>query len=33
MKVLVVGANGQIGRRVVELLQESKEHNGRALVR
>lgn len=33
MKVLVVGANGQIGRRVVELLQESKEHNVRVLVR
>ncbi|KMY52709.1 sugar epimerase [Bacillus sp. FJAT-27231] len=33
MKVLVVGANGQIGRQVVELLQESEEHTARALVR
>lgn len=33
VKVLVVGANGQIGKQVVELLKESKEHTPRALVR
>ncbi|MFL0362780.1 SDR family oxidoreductase [Pseudobacillus sp. 179-B 2D1 NHS] len=33
MKVLVIGANGQIGRQVVELLQEREEHTARALVR
>lgn len=33
MKVLVVGANGQIGKKVVDLLQESQEHAVRALVR
>src|SRR5699024_2953275 len=33
VKGLVVGANGQIGKQVVELLKESKEHTPRALVR
>lgn len=33
MKVLVVGANGQIGKQVVSLLQESGEYSVRALVR
>ncbi|MDA8353904.1 MAG: SDR family oxidoreductase [Firmicutes bacterium] len=33
MKVLVVGANGQIGRQLVALLQESEEHAVRAMVR
>ena len=33
MKVLLIGANGQIGKQVVNLLQESKEHTVRAMVR
>ncbi len=33
MKVLVIGANGQIGKQVVQLLQESDEHTARAMVR
>ena len=33
MKVLVVGANGQIGKHLVNLLKESDEHSVRALVR
>ncbi|KAB7704724.1 NAD(P)H-binding protein [Bacillus aerolatus] len=33
MKVLIVGANGQIGRQVVQLLKASEEHTVRALVR
>ena len=33
MRVLVIGANGQIGKHVVKLLQESNEHTVRAMVR
>ncbi|MFJ5770985.1 SDR family oxidoreductase [Psychrobacillus sp. NPDC093180] len=33
MKVLLIGANGQIGKHVVHLLQESKEHTVKAMVR
>jgi uncharacterized protein YbjT (DUF2867 family) len=33
LRVLVIGANGQIGKHVVELLQESNEHTVRAMVR
>ena len=33
MNVLVIGANGQIGRQVVGLLKESREHHPRAMVR
>ncbi|MCZ2260739.1 SDR family oxidoreductase [Sporosarcina sp. G11-34] len=33
MKVLVVGANGQIGKHLVNLLKESDEHTVRAMVR
>ncbi|HLQ96499.1 MAG TPA: SDR family oxidoreductase [Pseudogracilibacillus sp.] len=33
MKVFVVGANGQIGKQLVQLLHESKEHTVRAMVR
>ncbi|WP_010282985.1 SDR family oxidoreductase [Bacillus timonensis] len=33
MKVCVVGANGQIGKQVVKLLQESNEHTPLAMVR
>lgn len=33
MKVLVVGANGQIGKQLVTLLQASEEYTVRALVR
>ncbi len=33
MKVLVIGANGQIGKQVVSLLHESQEHTVRAMVR
>ena len=33
MKVLLIGANGQIGKQVVNLLQESDEHTVRAMVR
>lgn len=33
MKVFVVGANGQIGKHLVELLNKSKEHSVRAMIR
>ncbi|WNF20882.1 SDR family oxidoreductase [Mesobacillus jeotgali] len=33
MKVLVVGANGQIGKQLVDLLNESTEHEARAMLR
>lgn len=33
MKVLVIGANGQIGKILVNLLHESTEHSVRAMVR
>ncbi|PWA07931.1 NAD(P)-dependent oxidoreductase [Pueribacillus theae] len=33
MKVLVIGANGQIGQQLVDLLQESNVHTVRAMVR
>ncbi|GIN94199.1 putative sugar epimerase YhfK [Siminovitchia terrae] len=33
MKVLVVGSNGQIGRHIMNLLKESKDHTGVAMVR
>jgi len=33
MKVLVVGANGQIGQHLIHLLKESDEHTVRAMVR
>jgi uncharacterized protein YbjT (DUF2867 family) len=33
MKVLVVGANGQIGKQLVDLLNESKEYEVRAMLR
>lgn len=33
MKVLVVGANGQIGRHLVSLLKESNKHDVRVMVR
>ncbi|PAV31629.1 sugar epimerase [Virgibacillus profundi] len=33
MKVLLIGANGQIGKHVVDLLQNSTEHTLRAMVR
>ncbi|MDE3840058.1 NAD(P)-dependent oxidoreductase [Bacillus methanolicus] len=33
MKVLVVGANGQIGKRLVQLLAESDKHTARAMIR
>ncbi|WP_337020127.1 SDR family oxidoreductase [Oceanobacillus massiliensis] len=33
MKVLVIGANGQIGKRIVHLLQDSDQHTVRAMVR
>lgn len=33
MKVLVVGANGQIGKHVVKLLHESSDYTVRAFVR
>ena len=33
MKVLVVGANGQIGKQLVNLLHESEKHTVRAMVR
>lgn len=33
MKVLVVGANGQIGRHLVQILSESGTHSPRAMVR
>src|SRR5699024_12036320 len=33
MKVLVVGANGQIGQHIVKQLKNSDEHTVRAMVR
>lgn len=33
MNVLVVGANGQIGKQVVEKLHQSREHSVKAMVR
>lgn len=33
MNVLIIGANGQIGRHVVKKLQDSREHNPIAMVR
>lgn len=33
MQVLVVGANGQIGRHLVKMLKDSKHHDVRAMVR
>ncbi|MFD2639517.1 SDR family oxidoreductase [Piscibacillus salipiscarius] len=33
MKVLVVGANGQIGKQTTEMLQEHNDHHVRAMVR
>lgn len=33
MKVFVVGANGQIGKHLVDLLKDSPEHSVRAMVR
>jgi uncharacterized protein YbjT (DUF2867 family) len=33
VKVLLVGANGQIGQHLVNLLKDSKEHTVRAMVR
>ncbi|TKD69957.1 SDR family oxidoreductase [Pseudalkalibacillus hwajinpoensis] len=33
MNVLVIGANGQVGHQIVNLLHDSKEHSVKALVR
>ncbi|MFA8438151.1 SDR family oxidoreductase [Pueribacillus sp. YX66] len=33
MKVCVIGANGQIGKQLVQLLRESEKHDVRAMVR
>ncbi|CAH0229740.1 putative sugar epimerase YhfK [Peribacillus sp. Bi96] len=33
MKVFVVGANGQIGKHLVDLLKDSQEHSVRAMIR
>lgn len=33
MKIFVVGANGQIGQHLINLLKDSKEHTVRAMVR
>jgi uncharacterized protein YbjT (DUF2867 family) len=33
MKVLVVGANGQIGQHLIQLLKENNEHTVKAMVR
>ncbi|MFJ7755432.1 SDR family oxidoreductase [Peribacillus muralis] len=33
MKVFVVGANGQIGKHLVDLLNDSQEHRVRAMIR
>lgn len=33
MKVFVVGANGQIGKQLVQLLNANKEHTVRAMIR
>ncbi|WP_407270303.1 SDR family oxidoreductase [Radiobacillus sp. PE A8.2] len=33
MKILVVGANGQIGKHLVGLIQDSENHTARAMIR
>ncbi len=33
MKVLVIGANGQVGKHIVNILNESDVHTVRAMVR
>ncbi|CAM3869913.1 SDR family oxidoreductase [Aeromicrobium ponti] len=33
MKVLIVGANGQIGKQLVKLINESSDHTARAMIR
>ncbi|PWW17170.1 uncharacterized protein YbjT (DUF2867 family) [Cytobacillus oceanisediminis] len=33
MKVLIVGANGQIGKQLVKLVNESSNHTARAMIR
>ncbi|QDP39536.1 SDR family oxidoreductase [Radiobacillus deserti] len=33
MKILVVGANGQIGKHLVRFIQDSKDHTARAMIR
>ncbi|WP_169091342.1 SDR family oxidoreductase [Paenibacillus sp. PL91] len=33
MKVLVVGSNGQVGQRLIQLLNENNDHTVRAMVR
>jgi uncharacterized protein YbjT (DUF2867 family) len=33
LKILVVGANGQIGKHLVKLIQESGKHTAKALIR
>jgi uncharacterized protein YbjT (DUF2867 family) len=33
MNVLIIGANGQIGRRVVKKIQDTREHSAIAMVR
>lgn len=33
MKVLVIGANGQIGKHLIDILQNSEEHTVKAVVR
>lgn len=33
MKILVVGANGQIGKRLVQLIIESNKHTAKAMIR
>lgn len=33
MNILVVGANGKIGKQVVKFIQESDEHQARAMIR
>ncbi|ETP70014.1 sugar epimerase [Planococcus glaciei CHR43] len=33
MKVLIVGANGQIGRHLVQLLSQSQKHTPKAMIR
>ncbi|RBP88304.1 uncharacterized protein YbjT (DUF2867 family) [Cytobacillus firmus] len=33
MKVLIVGANGQIGKQLVKLMKEGKKHTAKAMIR
>lgn len=33
MKVFLIGANGQIGQRLVSLFQDNPDHSIRAMVR